>query len=238
MNKRFGFGSKRKSTNHVVPTSHSPPPAAQGSTGGITPSPPPLPPPPPPTAGSVSTASLPMNPNQLGRPPSYTYAQGSGSLGPNGQPAGRSSSPLPPPGHGMGHPPPSQAMNGPPPLNTGASTRYPTHGDMGGMGAPPPVAGGPPQYGGYGPSGGVPAGQYAPRPDAVEVEGAGRSKAQLIVGIDFVSMPDVGSKECGLLEWDRALLFPVSLSLSQRTTKQKRISSPNGQGPVIRPSKR
>ena len=30
-------------------------------------------------------------------------------------------------------------------------------------------------------------GQYGGRGQAVEVEGAGRSKAQLIVGIDFVS---------------------------------------------------
>jgi hypothetical protein len=58
---------------------------------------------------------------------------------------------------------------------------------------PPPPAGGPPQYGP--PQYGAPvpgnqsvaAAQYANRNNAVEVEGAGRSKAQLIVGIDFVS---------------------------------------------------
>merc|ERR1711939_1000072 len=58
-------------------------------------------------------------------------------------------------------------------------------------GAPPPAGGppgyGPPQYGAPLPTGGnsVAAAQYANRNNAVEVEGAGRSKAQLIVGIDF-----------------------------------------------------
>lgn len=203
MNKKFGFGSKRRSSNNIVPTpnasstsiapSHSPPPAP-APLGVINPSPPPHPQPPP--AGNASTVSLPMNPNQLGRPPSYSYSTGPpGPLGPNGQPMGRSPSPLPPPGHGMAHPPPpTQVMNGPPPLNTGAGQGYPPPGGLGGMGAPPPAAGGPPQYGGgYGAPGGpppaVPGGQYGPRPNAVEVEGAGRSKAQLIVGIDFVGGP-------------------------------------------------
>lgn len=51
------------------------------------------------------------------------------------------------------------------------------------------MAGAPPAYGGYAQS--VPQGiqptmnQYGVRNPAVEVEGAGRSKAQLIVGIDF-----------------------------------------------------
>ena len=54
------------------------------------------------------------------------------------------------------------------------------------------TAGGPPQYGppqyGAPPVGGsVAAAQYANRTGAVEVEGAGKNKAQLIVGIDFVS---------------------------------------------------
>lgn len=63
---------------------------------------------------------------------------------------------------------------------------------------PPPPAGGPPQYGppqygapGAPAQGSMAAAQYANR-GAVEVEGAGRSKAQLIVGIDFVSMPPQG----------------------------------------------
>lgn len=55
-------------------------------------------------------------------------------------------------------------------------------------GGPPP--GGPPQY--QGAPGYPPAQQNMPQPyggarnNAVEVEGAGRSKSQLIVGIDFV----------------------------------------------------
>lgn len=59
-------------------------------------------------------------------------------------------------------------------------------------GAPPPA--GPPQYNHppqYG-AGGAPmqggGAQYGARNNAVEVEGAGKSKAQLIVGIDFVSI--------------------------------------------------
>jgi len=82
-------------------------------------------------------------------------------------------------------------VGGPPPINTAASGYPPGH-PQGGMGAPPPQGGppqyGPPQYGAPGaPAGGsMAAAQYANR-NAVEVEGAGRSKAQLIVGIDFVS---------------------------------------------------
>lgn len=78
-------------------------------------------------------------------------------------------------------------VGGPPPINTGAPvTGYPPPQMQGG----PPVAGGPPGYSGAG-GYGVPAGQNLPpanytRP-AAEVEGNSRSKAQLIVGIDFVS---------------------------------------------------
>lgn len=72
---------------------------------------------------------------------------------------------------------------------------YPSQGGIGPMGAPPPAMGPPPQYGaGYGaqtgPPGGIAGGQYGSRTNAVEVEGAGRSKAQLIVGIDFVGAPE------------------------------------------------
>ena len=87
----------------------------------------------------------------------------------------------------------------PPPINTGA---YPQgHPALGGAAPQPP----PPGYGGgYGQSQQMAApqptlGQYgAGRGQAVEVEGAGRSKAQLIVGIDFVSKTDAESSEpCG-----------------------------------------
>lgn len=135
---------------------------------------PPLVPPPTvshnPAASTPSTTSLPVPPmNQqppptgLGRPPSYTY-----------NPHHRSASPMPPVSQ--------QTMSQhTPPINTGA---YPP----GHPGPQPPGYGGgyPPQ-----PSNGMhnapqpTLGQYgAARP--VEVEGAGRSKAQLIVGIDFV----------------------------------------------------
>ena len=188
--KNLGFGSKRKSStiNVASPTQPAAPlavpaqsqPAPQGG-------------PPPPAGPNASTTTLPMNPNQLGRPPSYTYTQGSGQLGAPPAPAGRPISPTVPAASGLGHPPPSQVMNGPPPINTAAAGgAYSPQGTMGSMGPPPPAAGHPPGYaGGYGaPGGGGPTlggGQFGGRGGAVEVEGAGRSKAQLIVGIDFVS---------------------------------------------------
>ena len=169
MNSRFkgfgGFGSKRTSNTKSGPTTIQ----QQPSTTTLNP--------PPPTNGvalhtppgsTSSTTSLPMNQNQngLGRPPSYTY-------NPN---APRATSPMPPQQQQLAH-------HAPPPINTGA---YP-HGHPALSGAAQP-----PGYGGgYGQSQGMGApqptlGQYGGRGAAVEVEGAGRSKAQLIVGIDFV----------------------------------------------------
>lgn len=175
MNSRFkglGFGSKRKSSSNTPQLAQNP-----ASTPQLTGRP-------FPETASSSTTSLPMNqhPGTGGRPPSYTnnYAPA---------PTGRTASPM------AGNPrtPPSQMMGGPPPINTAASGYPPGHPAAG---APPP-AGGPPQYGGGPPQYGAPgapvgsqsvaAAQYANRNNAVEVEGAGRSKAQLIVGIDFVS---------------------------------------------------
>lgn len=98
------------------------------------------------------------NQNALGRPPSYTY--------------GRSASPLPPS---------QQLAHHPPPLNTNLQYTQPVQT----MGPPPP---------GYGiPQQSIappipPAMQPQPQQymrNPVEVEGSGRSKAQLIVGIDF-----------------------------------------------------
>ncbi|KAL8876457.1 MAG: hypothetical protein Q9198_005348 [Flavoplaca austrocitrina] len=129
---------------------------------------------PTPSNNTSSTTSLPMNPppnNGLGRPPSYTY-------NPNGP---RTQSPMPP------QQPPQQMTHHPPPIHTGA---YPQgHPALNGAAQPPGYGGG----GGYGqPNGmhgaGAPQptlGQYQARGPPVEVEGAGRSKAQLIVGIDF-----------------------------------------------------
>ncbi|KAL8706634.1 MAG: hypothetical protein Q9201_000331 [Fulgogasparrea decipioides] len=125
----------------------------------------------PPVSNSTSsTTSLPMNqaPNGLGRPPSYTY-------NPN---APRAQSPMPPP------PPHQQMAHHPPPIQTGA---YPQgHPALGGAAQPPGYGGGYGQPNGM--HGGAPQptlGQYQSRGAPVEVEGAGRSKAQLIVGIDF-----------------------------------------------------
>ena len=108
-----------------------------------------------------------MQQQQLGRPPSYSYNTA----------AGRPTSPLPPLGGQQQH-----MAHYPPPINTG----------QGHVGANPNL--GPPQPPGYGGGGyGQPG---APQPlqyqqgiynRPAEVEGAGRSKAQLIVGIDFVS---------------------------------------------------
>jgi hypothetical protein len=177
--KGLGFGSKRKSSANNVPTviaaqnpsASSPQLAGRPDTAT--------------TTASSSTTSLPMNhPGSGGRPPSYTNNYAPAPAG-----VGRTTSPM-----ATGNPrtPPTQMMGGPPPINTAASGYPPGHPGAGGMGAPP-VAGGPPQYGPpqYGapgaPAGGsIAAAQYANRNNAVEVEGAGRSKAQLIVGIDFV----------------------------------------------------
>lgn len=107
-----------------------------------------------------------MNPNQpLGRPPSYTYAN-PGQLG-AAQHGGRPHSPMPPPINTATQPagyPPQQVYGAPP-------------------AAPPNYPQNPAGYGGYG----QPAAQAAyNRPGAAEVDGTGRGKAQLIVGIDFV----------------------------------------------------
>ncbi|KAE8448770.1 hypothetical protein EG329_008986 [Mollisiaceae sp. DMI_Dod_QoI] len=175
MNSRFkglGFGSKRKSSANVPTIAQNPTSSAPQLTGR----------PVIPSTASSSTTSLPMNhPGPGGRPPSYTnnYAPAPAAVG-------RTQSPM------AGNPrtPPSQVMGGPPPINTAATGGYPPGHPAGGMGAPPPAGGppqyGPPQYGAPLPAGNsIAAQQYANRNNAVEVEGAGRSKAQLIVGIDF-----------------------------------------------------
>lgn len=106
-------------------------------------------------------------PGVPGRPPSYSY----------NNVAGRPQSPMPPPGQ-------NQMAHHPPPIDTSR-----------GYGAPAQQLG-PPQPPGYGgaygqqpmaPQPGMQhmANQYGPARPA-EVEGGGRSKAQLIVGIDFV----------------------------------------------------
>ena len=127
------------------------------------------------TTASTSTTSLAMNPQQpLGRPPSYQYANQGNNLGAPHPNQGRPTSPMPPP-----------------PINTGGGHAYaPQHqqhmyGQQQQAPAPPgyPMQQQQQQAYGYG----------APQNNALygrslaEVEGNNRSKAQLIVGIDFVS---------------------------------------------------
>ncbi|KAH6872295.1 hypothetical protein J4E91_010029 [Alternaria rosae] len=172
MNARFKnlVGSKRKSS------SHNPSPTPQGNpapTGGQRPTS--L----SPQASNSSSTSLPMNQqNPLGRPPSYTYAP-PGGLGAPQQQHGRPASPLPPINTGAPGYPPQQTPMGYPPQ--AGPPGYPPQGPPGagqygqGYGAPPPGAPAP-----HGP----PAAYNRPSGMA-EVAGEGRSKAQLIVGIDF-----------------------------------------------------
>ncbi|PHH83603.1 hypothetical protein CDD82_6631 [Ophiocordyceps australis] len=199
MNSRFrglGFG-KRKSAasfqaNEGVPPTSTPPPAQVGQNSrphsqthlGQTP---PL--------GAASPNPSSMNQSSSGnRPPSYSanYAQG-----PSGPSLDRTSS------H-QGRTPPSQMVGGPPPINTNAPAHYPQNMAPMSQGPPPSVSGPPPQAGppgyvgqtGYAGQTGYPPPPPAPptgpiaqqfqRPNAAaEVEGSSRSKAQLIVGIDF-----------------------------------------------------
>lgn len=118
-----------------------------------------------------------MNPNQPaapGRPPSYSY----------NSVQGRPQSPMPPTQNQMAH--------HPAPIDTRAGAYV---GGAPQLGPPqPPGYGGAYGHSQLGPQPGIQhmTQQYPPgaRP-AAEVEGAGRSKAQLIVGIDFVSRSHV-----------------------------------------------
>lgn len=181
--KGFGLGSKRKSSaNNAVPQGA---PAARPQPQYIAPQIP-IRPDLPSTPSSTSSSIQMSHPGAGQRPPSYTPTYPPGSLG------ARTTSPPMPPGPGNPRTPPTQVMGGPPPIQTNNPGGYPP--PSGPLGAPP-LHGGPPQYGGQpypgpgqGPMGGsVP---YVARNNAVEVEGAGRSKSQLIVGIDFVCMPE------------------------------------------------
>lgn len=160
-------GSRRRSSNN-------PSPSPQGTT---TPTQRPNSLSPQASNGSSTSLAANMNPqNPLGRPPSYTYAP-PGGLGAPNQQHGRPTSPLPPINTGApGYPPQQQQMGYPPQGPPGYPPQPPQGGYGGGYGAPPAAA---------------PAAPHAPasynRPNMAEVAGEGRSKAQLIVGIDFVS---------------------------------------------------
>ncbi|KAL7795872.1 actin-like ATPase domain-containing protein [Trichoderma ceciliae] len=194
LNSRFkslGLG-KRKSTASIRSVQQGVPPTNTPPPGQIPQHQLPHPGQTPPPGAASSTASLPMNHQGQGaRPPSYTA--GSYPQPPQGAPMGRTS-PMAP---GQNRTPPSQMSGGPPPINTGAPVGYPPN--MNPMGQMPPgmPQGGPPQGGppGFGqptgyppgppPAGGPIAQQFQQGNAAAEVEGASRSKAQLIVGIDF-----------------------------------------------------
>ncbi|KAI0439445.1 actin-like ATPase domain-containing protein [Xylaria telfairii] len=210
LNSRFkGFGlGKRKSTASIPPldnppaSSTPPPQITQAYPPGA--APPQIPPPtsqpgPAPSATALSSssqASLPImnHPGAGPRPPSYTA-----NFQPGQQPVGRTS----PLTQNPTRTPPTQMVGGPPPINTGAPVSgYPPAMHMQPGAQPAPGApGGPPGPPGYPPQG-YP--QPAPAPQqqqqqqqqptnamgsygrpAAEVEGNSRSKAQLIVGIDF-----------------------------------------------------
>jgi len=241
--KGFGFG-KRKSTASIqspdLAQSRTPPPSGAPQIPPLFPS---RPGPAPSIASTSSQQSVQMNhPGAGPRPPSYSanYPPGPGS-GP--VPVGRTS---PLTNQGPTRTPPSQMVGGPPPINTGGQQP---------AGYPPPVMGGPPPPGppGYAGAPGYPPpppqapGPIAPyaRNSAAEVEGNSRSKAQLIVGIDFV---------CYFLHH-----FPRSISPSRRmltivsprvprsqawlllllpTMRPKKILSPSGQVPVPTQSKK
>lgn len=97
-------------------------------------------------------------------------------------------------------------VGGPPPINTGAPggvTGYPPP-----MGGPPPMTNAPPGYAGAAgypppgppqPQGNMPVPAAYARNPAAEVEGNSRSKAQLIVGIDFVCFALLIDQICLLL---------------------------------------
>lgn len=200
--KSFGLG-KRKSVASIhsiqqpaPPTSAGTPPPAQIPQHQA-----PHPGQTPPPGAASSTTSLPMNhPGQGARPPSYSA--GSYPQAPQGQPMGRTS-----PMTGQNRTPPSQMTGGPPPINTGAPTGYPPN--MNPMGQMPPgmPQGGPPGFGqptgyppGPPPAGGPIAQQFQQQGNpAAEVEGSSRSKAQLIVGIDFVSTSPLRFPSCQTL---------------------------------------
>ena len=208
----LGKSKRKSSTNISTQPSSSPPPNGAVHT---------------PTGSNASTTSLPMNQspaqNGLGRPPSYTYNHN----------APRSSSPMPP---GQ-----QQAAHHPPPLNTNSySHGHPAPGGAPQLPIPPGYGGGYQQPNGMG-GGGAPGpglGQYGSRGAPVEVEGAGKSKAQLIVGIDFVSTPGTCSDIMVTNAPNREQPSPESHSLLPQTQKQRRISLPNGQAQGIRRSKR
>ena len=174
---------------------------------------------PPPNSSQTSLPPS-MNNQQtgLGRPPSYSY--------PPGQ---RPTSPMPPGQQHLAH--------HPPPIDT-TNQRYPGP-NPAMQGAPQP-----PGYGGYGhaPQQGAMShgmNQYGRPGPPAEVEGAGRSKAQLIVGIDFVCKPEkIGKSDDGNANTIRVQPSQASRSPLRQIQRPKRISSQSGRVRVTKPNKR
>jgi hypothetical protein len=173
---------------------------------------------PPPNSSTTSLPQSSMNPqpNGLGRPPSYS-----------GYNAGRPQSPMPPQNQTV-------LAHHPPPIDT--SQRYPGNNTT--MGPPQP-----PGYGGaYGQQPAPvpqPLGQYGQLRPVAEAPGEARNKAQLIVGIDFVSQHCLSTKtKLPSADKRREPHFPVLHSPLQPIPKRKKISLPNGLAQEIRQSKR
>ncbi|GAB7361909.1 hypothetical protein MBLNU230_g1947t1 [Neophaeotheca triangularis] len=155
-------GATTNGTTSPSPSPQTSRPAASAAVAGTNPA-------------STSSTSLAMNNNPhgqmpQGRPPSYQYANAGGNT--------------------LGAPHPNQARpnspHPPPPINTGTQHAYaPSAHPMYGQAAPTP-----PNYGMTGNYGYTQPTQVSHAPGIygrpmVEVEGSQRSKAQLIVGIDF-----------------------------------------------------
>lgn len=210
--KSLGFGSKRKSTANIQSSTSSPSTSAtatptatapstaivaspNGSTSTAATTPPPT---------SSQTSLPPMNQQGApGRPPSYSY----------NSVQGRPQSPMPP-NNQMGH--------HPAPIDTRQSTYV---GGAPQLGPPqPPGYGG--AYGQMAPQPGIQqvTNQYPPGGRPAEVEGAGRSKAQLIVGIDFVRIlsPSRGRTMANAFS-RRAQPSRAWHSRSRRILRQRRI---------------
>lgn len=257
LNSRFkGFGiGKRKSTASIdsPPVSSTPPaqithayPAGAAPPQQLPPqippqvSPPtsqPGPPGPAPTAASIASSSqathIMNHPGGGPRPPSYTGNFQQSAQAPLGRTSPLTQNPT--------RTPPTQMVGGPPPINTGAPV----------SGYPPPMhmqPGAQPAPGGPGGPTGYPPAAYpqpAPAPQqqptnamasygrpAAEVEGNSRSKAQLIVGIDFVcslialhTCMTGGRKTSDCFRAQRFLASHLPL---RRTTRPKKTSLQSG----------
>lgn len=202
---------------------------------------------------SVSTTSLAMNPHQhpsqqhgspqpgqqpLGRPPSYQYVNQAGQQQQQLQPqqqqmSGRPTSPMPPPPINTQNPygrlPPHapQHMYGQQPVS--GPPGYP-------MQAPPQQQ----QYGGYVPQQSMVGGQYSYDRGYASEANNQRSKAQLIVGIDFVSIHPLTTAGLHVLTtvFHRVRRSRVSPLPLRQTQKRKKTSLSNGLVLVLRQSKR